>query len=53
MCILFCAWGVIGGEESLMMIVPVVVDGEMTTNPGPEAAREFGQKIAENLLGQS
>jgi len=28
---------------------PVVVDGKIVTGRGPEAAREFGQKIAENL----
>jgi len=29
---------------------PVVIDGRMITGRGPEAAREFGQKIAESLL---
>lgn len=28
---------------------PVVVDGEIITGRGPEAAREFGQRIAESL----
>ena len=28
---------------------PVVVDGEIITGRGPEAAKEFGQKIAESL----
>ena len=31
----------------------VVVDGEIITGEGSEAARESGQKIAENLLRQS
>lgn len=29
---------------------PVVVDGRIITGRGPEAAKEFGQKIAESLL---
>jgi putative intracellular protease/amidase len=53
MQILFCAWEMIDGEEGFDDIVPVVVDGEMITGQGPEAAREFGQKIAESLFSQS
>jgi protease I len=29
---------------------PVMVDGKIITGKGPEAAREFGQKIADSLL---
>jgi protease I len=29
---------------------PVLVDGKIITGRGPEAAKEFGQKIAESLL---
>ncbi|UCE15565.1 MAG: DJ-1/PfpI family protein [Candidatus Bathyarchaeota archaeon] len=29
---------------------PVVVDGKIITGRGPEAAKEFGRKIADNLL---
>ena len=35
---------------ALISDAPVVVDGKIITGEGPEAAREFGQKIAENLL---
>ena len=38
---------------ALISEAPVVVDGEIITGEGPEAAREFGQKIAESLLRQS
>jgi protease I len=35
---------------ALISDAPVVVDGKVITGKGPEAAREFGQKIAESLL---
>ena len=38
---------------ALISDAPVVVDGKVITGEGPEAAREFGQKIAESLLKQS
>ena len=38
---------------ALVSDAPVVVDGEIITGRGPEAAREFGQKIAESLLKRS
>jgi len=37
---------------ALISDAPVVVDGKIITGKGPEAAREFGQKIAESLLRQ-
>ncbi len=38
---------------ALISDAPVVVDGEIITGEGPDAAKEFGQKIAETLLKQS
>lgn len=38
---------------ALISDAPVVVDGKIITGEGPEAAREFGQRIAESLLKQS
>lgn len=35
---------------ALISDAPVMVDGKIITGKGPEAAREFGQKIAESLL---
>ena len=35
---------------ALISDAPVVVDGKIITGRGPEAAREFGRKIADNLL---
>ncbi|MCK4320577.1 DJ-1/PfpI family protein, partial [Candidatus Bathyarchaeota archaeon] len=35
---------------ALISDAPVIVDGKIITGKGPEAAREFGQKIAESLL---
>jgi len=35
---------------ALISDAPVVVDGKIITGRGPEAAREFGQKIVDNLL---
>ena len=37
---------------ALISDAPVVVDGKIITGEGPEAASEFGQKIAESLLKQ-
>ncbi|NIM98828.1 MAG: hypothetical protein GTO24_12350, partial [candidate division Zixibacteria bacterium] len=34
---------------ALISDAPVVVDGKIITGRGPEAAREFGLKIAESL----
>ena len=34
---------------ALISDAPVVVDGEIITGSGPEAAREFGRKIVEGL----
>jgi len=36
--------------EATILTAPVVVDGKIITGKGPEAAKEFGQKIAESLL---
>lgn len=38
---------------ALISDAPVVVDGDIITGEGPEAAREFGQKVAESLLKHS
>jgi protease I len=38
---------------ALISDAPVVVDGEIITGEGPEAAREFGHRIAESLLKRS
>jgi len=35
---------------ALISDAPVMVDGKIITGKGPEAAREFGQKIAESVL---
>jgi len=35
---------------ALISDAPVVVDGKIITGRGPEAAKEFGRKIADNLL---
>ena len=35
---------------ALVSDAPVMVDGKIITGKGPEAAREFGQKIAESVL---
>jgi protease I len=35
---------------ALISDAPVMVDGKIITGKGPEAAREFGQKIADSLL---
>ena len=35
---------------ALISDAPIMVDGKIITGKGPEAAREFGQKIAESLL---
>jgi len=35
---------------ALISDAPVAVDGKIITGRGPEAAREFGRKIADNLL---
>lgn len=35
---------------ALISDAPVVVDGKIITGMGPEAAKEFGRKIADNLL---
>ena len=35
---------------ALISDAPVMVDGKIITGKGPEAAKEFGQKIAESLL---
>jgi protease I len=35
---------------ALISDAPVIVDGKIITGKGPEAANEFGQKIAESLL---
>lgn len=37
-------------SEALISDAPVVVDGKIITGRGPEAAKEFGRKIADNLL---
>ena len=34
---------------AVVLQAPVVVDGKIITGRGPEAAKEFGRKIAENL----
>ncbi|MFQ6064772.1 MAG: DJ-1/PfpI family protein [Candidatus Bathyarchaeia archaeon] len=38
---------------ALISDAPVVVDGRIITGRGPEAAKEFGEKIAQTLLKES